>query len=306
MTSPAHVAPFMARQLRLLERELRPTLPRVIAAANDEEAVHDLRVAIRRLRTMLKTARPIYGRFHADAVRDAFTTIHRATGALRDEEVLEETLAEVDVAAPAWSAWRARRTARERALRRAVVRRLKTGELERACALLGAIVTLPVRPSRDKVLAKFARGVVERARRRIEAQRDVPTTDSLGLHELRIAYKELRYCAELFARALPADLAAMAAPAARFQKRLGEIHDVDVALTCVRRARGIDALVRAEAATKLEAIRAKKVQKYLAEMAPAAAEATDSPAGPSVAGVLTTPAAERPRPVLSPHLSIVR
>jgi CHAD domain-containing protein len=269
--SAAHAGPFFARILRGLERDLRPTIPRVIRGG-DEEAIHDMRVAIRRLRTLLKIARAVYGRFHADAARAGFTAAHRATGALRDEEVLEETLADVDVTAPAWLAWRERRRARERALRRAVVRRLQSGELTRSSNLLLALVALPVRPSRDKLLAKLARGVIGRATKAVESMRDTPVEDVLGLHDLRIAYKELRYAAELLGAALPADLAAMAEPAARFQKRLGEIHDVDVAILTVRRAR-LEPATRALVLERLGAMRAKRVGKYVAEMAPAPADA---------------------------------
>jgi CHAD domain-containing protein len=259
----ALVSPYIARQFRALDDELGPTIPRA-TGGTDDEAIHDLRVAIRRIRTLLKLVRPIYGRFHTDAVRDAFTQLHRATGAMRDEEVLEETLADVDV--PAFTPWRTRRKARERALRRGVVAHLKTPELPRARTLLEALIALPVKPARDKDLAKFARRVIERARGGVESRRDTPTTDVVGLHELRIAYKELRYAAELFAEALPTDLAAMAGPAAKFQKRLGEIHDLDMALMTIRRARGLALETRALVIEKLEAERAKAIGKYEGEM----------------------------------------
>ncbi len=286
----ARVAPFVARQLRALDAELAPTLPRVVRGG-DDEAVHDLRVAIRRIRTLLKLARPIYGRFHADAVRDAFTVIHRATGTLRDEEVLEETLA--DVAVPAFAPWRTRRKARERALRRAVVARLQAGDLTRARALLRALVTLPVRPARDKDAGKFARRVIEQARGRVESMRDVEPSDVVGLHNLRIAYKELRYAAELFAAALPIDLAAMAEPAAKFQKRLGTVHDVDVALASVRRARGLELATRSAVLAELTAMRERAIAKYEADMSRAPGpergpgEGRDAASGAPTHAVLT-------------------
>ena len=85
-------APFLAEKLQKLDEDLGQTLPRVLGEV-DSEAIHDMRVAIRRLRVILKLARPVYGRFLTDAVRQGFTDFHRATGVLRDEEVLEETLA---------------------------------------------------------------------------------------------------------------------------------------------------------------------------------------------------------------------
>jgi CHAD domain-containing protein len=264
----ASAGPFLARRLRVVDAELAAAIPRVIASA-DDEAIHDMRVAIRRLRTLLKLARPVYGRFHADSVRAAFTAVHRATGALRDEEVLEETLASIACDHPDFTAWRTRRTARERSLRRAVIARLRAGELARARKLLQALVTLPVNPGREVAASKLARRAIDRARRGVERLRDTPTEDVVGLHTLRIAYKELRYAAELLAESLPADLAAMADPAARFQKRLGEVHDADVAIVTITRARGLDPVVKADVMARLGALRGKKIGKYVAEMSPA-------------------------------------
>ena len=264
----ARAAPFLARKLRALDAELAAAVPRVLASS-DDEAIHDLRVAIRRLRTLLKLARPIYGRFHADAVRMVFTAVHRATGELRDEEVFEQTLDEIPMQDAAFLAWKLRRKSRERALRRAVVEGLRAGNVTRARAMLRGLLTLPVKPSRNKDLARFARKCVERARSRVDALRDVDPRDVVGMHELRIAYKELRYATELLGEALPLDLSVLAEPAAKFQKRLGEVHDVDTALTTTRRARGLDAHVRAAGIELLEKLRDKKVAKYVAEMVPA-------------------------------------
>jgi CHAD domain-containing protein len=232
----------------MLDAELAGALPRVLASS-DDEAIHDLRVAVRRLRTLLKLARPIFGRYHADAVRAAFTVIHRATGTLRDAEVLGETLDAIASDSPAVVAWKMRRSARERSLRRNVIARLRAGDLSRARKLLSALVTLPVVPKRDR-----------------------PAHDGVALHDLRIAYKELRYSVELLSEALPADLVAMAEPASRFQKRLGEIHDADMALVSLRRARGLDPATRASLLAELEALRAKRVAKYVADMTPRAEE----------------------------------
>jgi CHAD domain-containing protein len=203
-------------------------------------------------------------------VRAAFTAVHRATGTLRDADVLDETLGSLTSDSPAVVAWKMRRRARERSLRRDVIERLRAGDLSRARKLLSALVTLPVVPKRDRPAAKLARRAVERARRNVEKLRDAPTEDAVALHDLRIAYKELRYATELLAEALPADIAAMAEPASKFQKRLGEIHDADMALAALKRARGLDPAARAAVSAELEALRAKRVAKYVADMAPRA------------------------------------
>ncbi len=272
MTTHAHAkaaAPFVSRKLRECEEAIRAAAPRVLEDA-DDEAIHELRVAIRRLRTLLKMARKLYGRWHADVVRRAFADVMRATGDLRDEEVLEETLEGMS-ADPAFVAWVQARKARERKLRRVVVARLERGDLDRARVLLKALLVFPVRPKKDVELARFARRVVDRAHRGVEAKRDVAPDDALGLHELRIAYKELRYSIELLSEALPLDQRAMLEPATVFQKRLGELHDADVAIEVVGQAKKLPSHVRDEALSALADLRDKRLKKYLRELDPLAA-----------------------------------
>jgi CHAD domain-containing protein len=283
------------KKLRELDVELAASIPRVVESS-DDEAIHDLRVAIRRLRTMLKMARPLFGRWHSDVVRKGFAEVMKATGDLRDEEVLEETLDGLS-AHPAFGLWLSARTARERKLRRAVVARIERGELDRARLMLKALLVFPFDPSRNMELSKFARRTVERARRVVEKGRDVPPEDMLGLHALRISYKELRYSIELLAEALPLDSRAMLEPAVVFQKRLGEIHDVDVAHDVLRAARALPPEARDEALASLAKVREKRIGKYLRELDPlgaaaatkeevvrSAAEVPEVPDGPGAAG----------------------
>jgi CHAD domain-containing protein len=267
--------PYISKKLLECDEEIRAATPRVTSHADDEEAIHDLRVAIRRLRTLLKMARKLYGRWHADVVRRAFADVQRATGELRDEEVLEETLSDVGNA-PAFTTWLEKRRARERKLRRAVVTRLERGDLDRARLLLKALLVFPVPPKSDIDLARFARRTVERAQRGVDAKRDVTIEDVVGLHDLRIAYKELRYSIELLADALPIDQRAMLEPATVFQKRLGELHDVDVAIEVIRKAKPLPPETRAEVLAALDAMRDRRVRKYVRELDPLAA--ADAPA----------------------------
>jgi len=260
-------AKYVTKKLRELDAALVETLPRVQGDSHDDEAIHDLRVAIRRLRTLLKMARALYGRWHSDSVRKAFADVMRATGDLRDEEVLEETLdgASTD---PDFDRWLQHRKTREAKLRRAVTSRIERGDLDRARLMLKAMLVFPVDPDRDCDLARFARRTVESARRKVEKQRDVEVDDVVGLHELRIAYKELRYSIELLSDALPIDARAVLEPATVFQKRLGELHDADVAIETITHARGLPQSVKDEALEKLKALRDKRVGKYLKELDP--------------------------------------
>src|SRR5690606_30510168 len=157
----------VAARLRELDAALPDAAARVVARGDDDDAIHDLRVAIRRLRTLLKMARRLFGRWHTDVVRGAFAEVMRATGDLRDEEVLEETL-EVAAGTPEVGAWLKARAAREAELREAVVSRIERGDLDRARMLLEALLAFPIEPAREVDLARFARRTVERARKKVE------------------------------------------------------------------------------------------------------------------------------------------
>jgi len=257
---------FLAKQMRDLSRTLAATIPRVKERA-DDEAIHDMRVALRRLRVVLKLSRSIFGRFHVEAIRATFTRVHRASGALRDEEVLEETLSGLGVEAPELAAWIALRKKREDALRTIVEKRLRAGDLKRPLHALGALLSLPVAPKRRRPLAEFAASSVERAQKGVELLRDAPVENVEALHLLRIAYKRLRYTTEIFHDALPIDVAALAEPSARFQKRLGTIHDLDVARVVMDRARTLPPWVKANILDAIAKQRQGAVELYLRDQA---------------------------------------
>jgi CHAD domain-containing protein len=269
-TSRRTAAPFLGRTLRDLAHTLEATLPRVKERA-DDEAIHDMRVAIRRLRVLLKLSRKVFGRFHTNAVRAGLTRVHRASGALRDEEVLEETLTALHVHDAPFERWLDLRRVREARMRRLVIAEIDRGALAKPIALLRALLTLPV--PKPVALEPFSLRCAERARKGVEKLRGVPTSDVQGLHELRIAYKGLRYTTELLGPVLPADLAAHAAPAARFQKRLGEIHDLDMAAGAIQRARTLPPRTQALVLGAIQAERRRAVQAYAREMHPSQAGA---------------------------------
>jgi CHAD domain-containing protein len=264
-STSAAVGPFLVTKLRALDGRLASIVPRVLLP-KDDDAVHDLRVVIRRIRTVLEVGREVLGRYQADEVRRALRDVQRATGALRDEEVLLELLASLGVDRPDVQAWVESRKRRELRLRRALRRMVRAGEMDRARRLLDAMLAFRIKASRDKRLPKFARRVVEDTRRVVERRRDAPLVDPLALHRLRIAYKRLRYTIEVFADALPDDLSSLAHPAARFQSRLGNLHDVDVAVECVHQARTLSDSAREALLAALVRVRADQVTAYQREL----------------------------------------
>jgi CHAD domain-containing protein len=270
-STSATAGPYLTTKLHGLDARLQQVEPRVRATQQDADACHDLRVALRRTRTVLEVGRKVLGRFHADEVRRALRDLQRATGALRDEEVLLEVVAALGVDRPDVTTWVETRRRREHAQRLALMHLVQAGQLQHGRELLGALLAFRVDPSRDRRLAKFAKRAVDRARREVERQRAAGLDDASALHDLRIAYKRLRYTVEALTDALPSDMAALAATAAKIQKRLGDVHDVDVAIGAVRRARTLTEEGRADLLAALYRLRENRIGAYARELGVAVA-----------------------------------
>lgn len=262
---PETIGPFLTAKLRALAEGLREIEPRLLATG-DAEAVHDLRVALRRTRTVLTVARPVFGRHYADQVRMAFRDVHQATGALRDEEVLLELIAALD-AGPDWPdvhAWLDMRRRRERSLRSRLRRMVQGGALDNGLRLLDALLLFQVKPSRDRRLTKFARRAIDAAKRKVERGKAIAEEKPETLHELRVLYKGLRYTAETFADAAGMEerAAAVARSASRFQSLLGKVHDAEIAAAAVRRSRGLTDATRATLLRQLALCHETRLQAY--------------------------------------------
>jgi CHAD domain-containing protein len=219
-------------------------------AADAGEAVHDFRVALRRLRTLLRPARHVYGRRRVRAASEDLRRFAGATSVLRDEEVLRETLAGLDLPPRArrdLDRWAGQRARQERARRAAVVKLLRQvappallpahpPPLEHA---LLAIEALTRRRPHTVDATELGLRALNEARASVAELSGTDLRDVAAMHALRIRFKRLRYTAELFAPLLGDEVRRIAKGAAKMQRRLGDLHDLDQALVRVRRARGL-------------------------------------------------------------------
>jgi CHAD domain-containing protein len=204
---------------------------------DDPEDVHDLRVATRRLRALLRTTRPMFDREWADGLRAELDVLASALGAVRDLDVLiarlEHDAAQLDqgdtVAVSALpSLLRTRRATAFDELR-------STLESDRYYALLaaleGAVQAPPVRNA-DFDLVKAARKAFARTARLAKA---LPPDASDGdVHALRIRGKRARYAAELAAPLEGRPARRFVKRAKRFQDVLGEHQDAVLAERTIR------------------------------------------------------------------------
>lgn len=206
-----------------------------LARSGGAEALHQVRVALRQLRSALSIFKPIVADEQFEHLRGELRWLAAATNETRD---LDALLDRMDRVPPALAQARDRTCARtSRILASARSDRLVRDLVE----WLDNGVWLEVRNPADQTAASFAAASLDRLRERLAKQgRHLRALDDPALHDLRITAKKLRYAALFFAGLFPGDKAQRRArrfiEAARaLQDRLGEVQDVAVAPATLRR-----------------------------------------------------------------------
>lgn len=204
-----------------------------------EDAVHQMRVAARRLRSGLKTFRPLLEREWADDLREELKWLAGELGGARDSEVLAQRLAaDLDRLPESAGASEAgtlleRRAARdEQAGRRAALEALGS---ERYGVLLDRLVAAAALPPTTaqagrpcaEVLPPLVRAAWKKLAKRARALgEDAPDED---WHEVRKRAKQVRYAAEAVRPALGRPAKRFARQVERVTEVLGDHQDAAVA-----------------------------------------------------------------------------
>jgi len=214
----------------------------------DPDALHDMRVASRRLREALE----IFGFCFPQKLFDRYyrrvRRVTRALGEVRNADVAmiffqklsastDDILVQVALEDLLRRLARSRRSARGRLLTG-----LHEARLAHLPAELANVFTrtenMPVRyqrgPKRSVVLAR--RQLLQRVRAFFSARMAVTAEDDeANLHKVRIAVKKLRYAVEVFDYAVGEDVVSHLGELKRLQDTLGELHDHDVFAGMVRK-----------------------------------------------------------------------
>lgn len=233
----------------------------------EHDAVHRMRVAVRRTRSALQSYRPVLDRERTDPLGPELKWLAAELGAVRDLEVLrmrfaERWLALAPAEAGAEPAWLAEIAERERSAYRGLNAALKE---PRYFALLDALDRLAADPplagrASGRKARKELPGLVERAWRRLERTyatigeaSDAGVAGLAGVagdpagaagagdpdtarHDTRKAAKRARYAAELAVPVLGAPASAVARNAKRLQETLGGYQDGVIAMEHLRAA----------------------------------------------------------------------
>ncbi|MFE9203736.1 CHAD domain-containing protein [Micromonospora sp. NPDC007230] len=201
------------------------------ARSGAEDAVHDMRVAVRRLRSTLRTFRGLWDRRESELVRGELRWLGGQLGPVRDTQVMAARLADAVHAEPdelvlgPVAARLAERFAADLATAldelRAALDSDRYAELLRR---LDALLEAP--PARavdarwvDRRIRRAVRRADERLDRALAAGHRAGGTDDIALHEARKAAKAARYAVEVREPAA-------GKPAARLVARLKDLQDL--------------------------------------------------------------------------------
>ena len=193
------------------------------------ERVHDLRVAVRRFRSVLQALEPC---FPVDGVRDIrvrLKGIMGAAGDVRDQDVAVDLVGQMDTVESRLLAGRFRNERKEAAaalsgLLKGWVDGQVAAEWGRALKAGGGEAALCAKPVRDSAGSAIRRVAEKQLRRGKRALcEDAPPKK---LHRLRIATKEFRYTIDLFAPALGDSAEGLLDDLKELQTLLGDINDL--------------------------------------------------------------------------------
>lgn len=211
----------------------------LLARRDTPDAVHQLRVASRRLRSVLRVYRRLLDRSVTDPLRGELKWLGRRLSPARDLEVLEERLGEAVSALPAElvvgpvQARLTRHFAPARAAaQKSVLRTLKAKRYLRLLDALDRLVTDP--PLRGRASRRAAKELprhLRRAHRKVSRRVSVAGEDASLLHSARKAAKQLRYGAEVAEPVLGKRLRRRAKA---MTKVLGELQDSVVTRPTIR------------------------------------------------------------------------
>jgi len=195
-----------------LEVRLQACLAR-LQAGTDDEALHDLRIALRRLRSLLRPLRGIALMAELDAAAQA---VGRLSSPLRDEEVL---LAEIGR-----RGLEELRSERQQALQQGYLLWLARPELATLLQRLGAWPEGLREQQRAGQLGRLDRRIRRHLRKQRKRLREALADPAHDRHRLRLLIKRLRYADEAYPE-LSGVSAELRAALKAAQSALGDWHD---------------------------------------------------------------------------------
>jgi CHAD domain-containing protein len=215
---------------RLAKPLVDEALARAGSPGSDPEQLHKLRVALRRLRTLLWTWRPLLGRERVDAQRALLKRAALAAGEVRDWDIAVALLdgkagAKGDSALSAGRVEAARGEARERARETLEAADLKHALRDMLHELNHELNTSAHRTPMKRLALARVRMARSALRKRMRRARHAKRSDYAAWHEVRKGAKRLRYVLEFFESTLPRRESRHVKALKKLQDKFGALND---------------------------------------------------------------------------------
>lgn len=208
---------------------------------SDPEGVHSMRVASRRLRSVMRDFLPFLPKRSFPAVLKRFKNIADALGEVRDQDVGLQALEQIGKKVPAEHVAAFQQFVTKRKELREQQRRhlkallakseLKSLQADFAAAIEEATTVAERKRKRfgPSTFATVSQEIIGDRLKEFEKRSNglFKPLDVTALHDLRIATKRLRYAIELLAPCVDRSISAHAKRAAKLQAALGDLHDCD-------------------------------------------------------------------------------
>ncbi len=199
------------------------------AKAATQDHVHDLRVAVRRFKSLLKALGPCFQEAEVETILRGLKQIMNRAAGVRDRDIAAELIGETRLpeASAAAVRFRGKRDAAARILSSSLNRWLRGNVPARwgngleAVGVNAAYCAQTVEKTAQEVLGRIAK---KHGKRGKKALRDGAPAKTL--HRFRIATKEFRYTLDLFAPVCGDSAADRVAELKDLQRILGEINDL--------------------------------------------------------------------------------
>ncbi|MCX7957724.1 MAG: CHAD domain-containing protein [Deltaproteobacteria bacterium] len=222
---------YVRRHLVRLINSVKKNSKKVLSG-DDPEAIHDLRVSVRKIRTILRVLRKLYEPFYVDIIRSDLKVFFEKTNVTRDIEVSLSIVSEIVKGGrnKNISLWLRRMKQTEDRLKSDLNDYLKTEPLKKVLKLLQSLLAFPLKIKENEDFEIFIIRRINRIRNRILSLIDMinnnPETDPATLHRLRILCKRLRYSIEFFRPLLPASFVLKMKLMKKLQTVLGNLNDL--------------------------------------------------------------------------------
>jgi CHAD domain-containing protein len=218
----------------------------------DIEGVHQCRIALRRLRSVLKIYKPQLNRKHVAPIEDAVRWLSKNLGMARDLDVLEtellspaiEALDNADELAPLLARLAAKKASAHEQVTEGLASARYRYLLIDLCALGHAEALGKDQedgPSLDQPISDFASRALSKAHRKLlKRGAGFETLSKSERHDVRIALKRLRYALDFFDSVFDGERKKkFVKRLARLQDDLGRMNDVAAAETMLAQLVGV-------------------------------------------------------------------